>query len=92
MKGKKSLSSQESLLKLRDLNKIHCPTVKLNVSPSSNYGNIVGIAKYSNELMQPGGINAPKRIACIGTDGKKHLQLLKGIRPTIIIEFQFNHN
>lgn len=28
--------------------------------------------------MQPGGINAPKRIECIGTDGKHYLQLLKG--------------
>lgn len=78
MKGKRSLSSQESLLKLRNLNKIHCPTVKLNVNPSGNYCNIVGINKWSSELMQPGGINAPKRIECIGTDGKKYLQLLKG--------------
>lgn len=77
------MSSQEPLLKLKKLNKIHCPTVKLNVSPSGNYGDIVGVSEYSKELMLPGGINAPKRIACIGTDGKKYLQLLKGKRPTI---------
>lgn len=90
MDRKQSLLSQEPILKLKHLDKVHCPTVKLNVSPSGNYGNIVGIAKYSNELMRPGGINDPKRIACIGTNGKKYLQLLKGIRPTIIV-FQFNY-
>lgn len=91
MKGAKSFSSQEPLLKLRNLNKVHCPTVKLNVSPSGNYGNIVGISKYCNELMQPGGINFPKRIACIGTDGEKYLQLLKGMVDQQSI-FYFNYN
>lgn len=92
LKGRTTISSQEPLLTLRNLNKIHCPTVKLNVSPSANYSNIVGISKYSNELMLPGGINEPKRIVCIGTDGKNYLQLLKGIAPTIELQFYYNNN
>ena len=37
-----------------------------------------GIAKFETVYQMVGGINAPKKIKCIGTDGKTRPQLLKG--------------
>ncbi|KAG8228988.1 hypothetical protein J437_LFUL006936 [Ladona fulva] len=67
-----------SILKLRDLNSVQIPTIALKGSPVAKYKNIVTLHKYEPEFQLVGGINMPKKISCIGSDGVKYFQLLKG--------------
>lgn len=72
-------SSKEPILNLRDLHLIHCPTVELPVRISGDYRqSIVGISKWKSKYLLCAGINEPKRIECIGMNGRPYLQLLKG--------------
>ena len=67
------------LHKLDDLEDIPVITCPLKVKQDGRYGeSIVGIAKYETSYTMVGGINAPKRINCRGTDGKLWPQLIKG--------------
>ena len=43
-----------------------------------NEANFCGIAHFETEYVMVGGINAPKKISCVGTDGHSRPQLLKG--------------
>ncbi len=51
------------------------------VNPEGNYpmNSFVGVVEYSSEFQMVGGINAPKKINCRGTDGKWRPSLVKGI-------------
>lgn len=84
----------EPIRHLRDLELIHCPTVTLPVSISGDYTQTkVGIHKWKNTYSLPGGINKPKRIECIGTNGRQYSQLLKGkddIRQDAVMQQVFN--
>ncbi|KAK9874965.1 hypothetical protein WA026_005780 [Henosepilachna vigintioctopunctata] len=53
-------------------------TENLRISKTANYDNIIGIHSYDNCYELVGGINAPKKIKCIGTDGIAREQLVKG--------------
>ncbi|XP_031619505.1 serine/threonine-protein kinase ATM [Contarinia nasturtii] len=79
---------------LRDLDLIHCPTVHLPISISGDYTKTkVGIHKWKNTFDRPGGINAPKRIECIGSNGRQYSQLLKGkddLRQDAVMQQVFN--
>ena len=50
------------------------------VRRDANYGasSFAGIAGYETEYSTVGGITAPKKIKCRGTDGKLWPQLVKG--------------
>lgn len=75
----KEFSSQEPIRHLRDLDLVHCPTVELPVRISGDYSqSIVGISKWKSKFILTAGINAPKRIECVGLNGRTYLQLLKG--------------
>ena len=53
----------------------------LRVRRDANYGtasSFAGIAGYETEYSTVGGITAPKKIKCRGTDGKLWPQLVKG--------------
>lgn len=51
----------------------------MSVRQNGNYENIIGIQKYKNTYVNVGGINAPKKVECIGTDGITRIQLVKVI-------------
>ena len=53
-------------------------TDSLPVRPDCNYTNYPGIYKFEPSFKLVGGINAPKRTECIGTDGVRRAQLIKG--------------
>lgn len=86
--------ANEPIRRLRDLDLVHCPTVPLAISISGDYtGKIVGIRKWKSTFSQPGGINAPKRIECIGSNGQQYSQLLKGtddLRQDAVMQQVFN--
>lgn len=73
------MSAQEPVRHLRDLDLVHLPTVHLPVSISTDYDQkIVSIHKWKSSYSTVGGINAPKRMECIGSNGRRYSQLLKG--------------
>lgn len=49
----------------------------LSVRTNGNYDNTVGIREYKSNFVTVGGVNAPKKIECVGTDGISRRQLVK---------------
>jgi ataxia telangiectasia mutated family protein len=66
-------------VKLSDLKApdIPIPTAALAVDPACKYENIIGIGRYSSRYRTSGGVNLPKIIDCWGTDGQKHIQVVR---------------
>ena len=51
-----------------------------------------GIERFSSTYSMVGGVNAPKKLTCTGTDGKVRLQLVKGkddLRQDAVMEQVF---
>ena len=51
----------------------------VQVDPSCDYSNITYIVSFDNKFTHCGGINLPKVVTCIGSDGKRRRQLVKVI-------------
>ena len=80
-KPEQTLSSNEALLKLKNMEQVLLPTHSLRISKSGNYletPGFCGVSQFSARYSMVGGINAPKKISCIGSNGKVRPQLLKG--------------
>jgi len=60
---------------ISELNLVHVPTATLPNLPGSQ---IISVKKFSTKFMLAGGLNLPKIIECIGSDGKSYKQLVKG--------------
>lgn len=94
MNGSKTLPSTSPLLSLKQLNHVHCPTIKLPICVAADYSSsIVSIVKWKNTVGSVGGINAPKKLECLCSDGKHHPQLLKGkddLRQDAMMQQVFN--
>lgn len=56
------------------------PTLNIPVNPEGKYPEerIVSFVEIAPEYQMVGGINAPKKIKCLGSDGKWRPQLVKG--------------
>lgn len=70
-----------SLLKLKQMEHVLLPTHNLPILKDGGYSQspaFCGITRFAPEFSMVGGVNAPKKISCIGTDGKARPQLLKG--------------
>lgn len=65
-------------LQIKNLDNVLLPTLTLLVRPSGNYDNVVGIKAYQETCEFVGGVNAPKKVICVGTDGIQRRQLVKG--------------
>lgn len=78
-KSTQEIDAKEPILKLRNLNRIHCMTIKLPISPNATYNvsELITIVRWESKFSSPGGINLPKRMSCLCSDGKKYAQLLK---------------
>lgn len=76
----RKMEKTEPILQLKNLDHVHCMTVKLPVSMSAHYdeNNLTTIVCWDRAFSSPGGINQPKRIQCLCSDGKSYAQLLKG--------------
>ncbi|XP_033207323.1 serine-protein kinase ATM-like isoform X2 [Belonocnema kinseyi] len=66
------------IYKIKNLNNTIIPTMALSVRTNGNYDNIIGIREYKSNFITVGGVNAPKKIECVGTDGIIRRQLVKG--------------
>lgn len=76
--GKCSIPRNEKIKSFKNKNNVLIPTVNLPVNKNCDYSNIVGIHEFGGTFSLVGGVNAPKRISCLGTDGKMRTQLVKG--------------
>lgn len=63
---------------VKDLRTIAVPTMDIPVDRSGNYPNITYIHKFQPTFKLAGGINLPKIISCVGSDGRSYRQLVKG--------------
>lgn len=72
------IPEKEPITKLKDFPNVLCPTVTLPISKAGRYDNIIGIHRFEDTMHYVGGINLPKKVECVGTDGVKRLQLVKG--------------
>ncbi|XP_077976961.1 serine-protein kinase ATM-like [Glandiceps talaboti] len=73
-----NLPSELKLPKLKDLKHVAMPTTEIPVDPQCCYDNIVYIKGFEPTFRLAGGINLPKIITCIASDGTKKKQLVKG--------------
>ena len=68
------------LSSMKNIEEVAIPTVPMAVNPSGIYpaDKLVGVHSFEPNFVLVGGINAPKKMACLGTDGKTRPMLLKG--------------
>eukprot|EP00794_Sanderia_malayensis_P017373 gene17373-19112_t len=76
--GKFDLPSKLRLRRVRDVVNVAIPTLDLPIDPSCKYNRITYISAFDTKFTHCGGINLPKVITCIGSDGKRRKQLVKG--------------
>uniref|UniRef100_A0A8C5LAH7 Serine-protein kinase ATM n=1 Tax=Jaculus jaculus TaxID=51337 RepID=A0A8C5LAH7_JACJA len=73
-----SIPPDQPITKLKNLEDVVVPTMEIKVDPTGEYGNMVTIQSFKKEFRLAGGVNLPKIIDCIGSDGKERRQLVKG--------------
>ncbi|XP_041054809.1 serine-protein kinase ATM isoform X1 [Carcharodon carcharias] len=72
------IPSTQPITKLKDLDEVVIPTMELKVDPSGRYENIITVKSFGSQFRLAGGVNLPKIIDCVGSDGKERRQLVKG--------------
>eukprot|EP00092_Neocalanus_flemingeri_P036466 GFUD01039708.1.p1 GENE.GFUD01039708.1~~GFUD01039708.1.p1 ORF type:complete len:2472 (+),score=743.58 GFUD01039708.1:84-7418(+) len=87
-----AIPSDHHLLRISQWGEVAVPTDTLLVRPDRDYSGVGGIGKFSSTYSMVGGVNAPKKLSCTGTDGRKRLQLVKGkddLRQDAVMEQVF---
>ncbi|KAF2888503.1 hypothetical protein ILUMI_17670, partial [Ignelater luminosus] len=81
------------ITKIKNLDNVLLPTHTLPIKKNCDYSYIVGIHSFDKNFANVGGLNAPKRITCLGTDGLNRIQLVKGkddLRQDAVMQQVFN--
>ncbi|XP_036048710.1 serine-protein kinase ATM isoform X2 [Onychomys torridus] len=73
-----SIPANQPITKLKNLDDVVVPTMEIKVDPTGEYENLVTIKSFKAEFRLAGGLNLPKIIDCVGSDGKERRQLVKG--------------
>nr|XP_056714051.1 serine-protein kinase ATM [Euleptes europaea] len=73
-----SIPSDQPITKLKNLEDVVVPTLEIKVDPSGKYENLVTVRSFKPEFRLAGGVNLPKIIDCVGSDGRERRQLVKG--------------
>ncbi|NXJ58989.1 ATM kinase, partial [Rostratula benghalensis] len=73
-----SIPADQPIIKLKNLTDVVVPTMEIKVDPTGQYKNLVTINSFKPEFRLAGGLNLPKIIDCVGSDGKERRQLVKG--------------
>ena len=71
------LPSNQPLTQLKRLKDVAMPTLDLQVDPQCRYDNIVYVESFDSMFKLAGGINLPKILTCVGSDGIRRRQLVK---------------
>ncbi|XP_064297316.1 serine-protein kinase ATM isoform X2 [Phalacrocorax carbo] len=72
------IPADQPITKLKNLEEVVVPTMEIKVDPTGQYENLVTIRSFKPEFRLAGGVNLPKIIDCVGSDGKERRQLVKG--------------
>ncbi|XP_043928554.1 serine-protein kinase ATM isoform X2 [Protopterus annectens] len=72
------IPADQPITRIVDLDDVVIPTMEIKVDPSGKYENLVTISRFKPEFRLAGGVNLPKIIDCVGSDGKERRQLVKG--------------
>ncbi|XP_053449896.1 serine-protein kinase ATM isoform X2 [Nycticebus coucang] len=73
-----SIPTDQPITKLKNLEDVVVPTMEIKVDPTGEYENLVTIHSFKAEFRLAGGLNLPKIIDCVGSDGRERRQLVKG--------------
>ncbi|XP_042136876.2 serine-protein kinase ATM isoform X1 [Peromyscus maniculatus bairdii] len=73
-----NIPANQPITKLKNLDDVVVPTMEIKVDPTGEYENLVTIKSFKAEFRLAGGLNLPKIIDCVGSDGKERRQLVKG--------------
>lgn len=77
-RGGISIPADQPIIKLKNLKDVVVPTMEIKVDPTGRYENLVTVMSFKPEFHLAGGLNLPKIIDCVGSDGKERRQLVKG--------------
>uniref|UniRef100_A0A3P8TVD2 non-specific serine/threonine protein kinase n=1 Tax=Amphiprion percula TaxID=161767 RepID=A0A3P8TVD2_AMPPE len=72
------IPADQPIMQIKDLDEVAIPTMEIKVDPSGCYDNLVTFRSFLPHYHLAGGINLPKIIDCVGSDGKSRRQLVKG--------------
>uniref|UniRef100_A0A1A7X0C2 non-specific serine/threonine protein kinase n=1 Tax=Iconisemion striatum TaxID=60296 RepID=A0A1A7X0C2_9TELE len=72
------IPADQPIMQIKDLGEVPIPTVEIEVDPSGCYDNLVTVRSFLPHYHLAGGVNLPKIIDCVGSDGKSRRQLVKG--------------
>lgn len=79
-KASNRIPSNHKLLKLKNMQYLQCPTVDLPIRKNAVYRteDLTHVIEWQSKVTSVGGINAPKKIEVLCSDGLLRSQLLKG--------------
>ncbi|XP_054470748.1 LOW QUALITY PROTEIN: serine-protein kinase ATM [Anoplopoma fimbria] len=72
------IPADQPIMQIRNLDEVAIPTMEIKVDPSGCYDNLVTVRSFMPQYHLAGGVNLPKIIDCVGSDGKSRRQLVKG--------------
>ncbi|XP_029922757.1 serine-protein kinase ATM isoform X2 [Myripristis murdjan] len=72
------IPADQPIMQIKDLEEVVIPTMEIKVDPSGSYDNLVTVRNFMPHYHLAGGVNLPKIIDCVGSDGKSRRQLVKG--------------
>uniref|UniRef100_A0A146KLL5 Serine/threonine-protein kinase ATM n=2 Tax=Lygus hesperus TaxID=30085 RepID=A0A146KLL5_LYGHE len=75
--GDYKLPSSEPLSKIKNLS-VPCLTANISVKKNGKYTNLPEIIEFKRTYGLVGGINSPKKLCCLCSDGLEYVQLVKG--------------
>lgn len=70
------LKSSQSKLISGHFHSIPVPTIEIPINPDSDYTHVICVSKFESRYQLVGGVNQPKLISCLGSDGKIYRQLV----------------
>uniref|UniRef100_A0A6Q2X681 non-specific serine/threonine protein kinase n=1 Tax=Esox lucius TaxID=8010 RepID=A0A6Q2X681_ESOLU len=73
-----AIPSDQPIMQIKNLDDVVIPTVETKVDPSGIYDDLVTIKSFKPDFRLAGGVNLPKIIDCVGSDGISRRQLVKG--------------
>ncbi|GLD57106.1 serine-protein kinase ATM [Lates japonicus] len=72
------IPADQPIMQIKDLDQVVIPTMEIKVDPTGCYDNLVTVRSFMPQYHLAGGVNLPKIIDCVGSDGKSRRQLVKG--------------
>ncbi|KAM4566592.1 serine-protein kinase ATM isoform 3-T3 [Odontesthes bonariensis] len=72
------IPADQPIMQIKDLDEVVIPTMEVKVDPSGCYDDLVTVRSFLPHYRLVGGVNLPKIIDCLGSDGKSRRQLVKG--------------